>query len=135
MTETLVICLLSASTATPPMAHIVASTSFASQKTTVCCFPPSLCFFFAYPISSRPYSITTPVLMSMMDQEPLQPEKKKRGRPKGSKDKPQQPGDKPRGRPRKAPNPTQAARVEDTADVDGKSRFSVPISPSDIFYF
>ena len=77
-----------------------------------------------------------------MDQEPPRPEKKKRGRPNGWKDKPRQPGDKPRGRPRKAPNPTQAAQVEDssTANVDGKSNSSsqfqfLIISPSDIFYF
>lgn len=57
----------------------------------------------------------------MMDQEPPRPEKKKRGRPKGSKDKPRQPGDKPRGRPRKAPQPVQAAQVVDIADVDGES--------------
>ena len=56
-----------------------------------------------------------------MDQEPPQPEKKKSGRPKGSKDKPRQPGDKPRSRPKKAPKPAQAARAVDAADVDGKS--------------
>ena len=54
-----------------------------------------------------------------MDHEPLPPEKKKRGCPKGSKDKPRQPGDKPRGRPRKAPE-TAAQVVSDRADVDGK---------------
>ena len=56
-----------------------------------------------------------------MDQEPPRPEKKKRGCPKGSKDKPRQPGDKPRGRPKKAPKPAQAVRAVDAADVDGKS--------------
>ena len=54
-----------------------------------------------------------------MNQEPPRPEKKKRGHPKGLKDKPRQPGDKPRGRPRKDPKPTQAARA--VAEVDGKS--------------
>ena len=62
------------------------------------------------------------VILSTMDQEPLQPVKKKRGRPKGSRDKPRQPGDKPRGRPRKAPKPAQAARADAAAaNVDGRS--------------
>jgi len=49
------------------------------------------------------------------------PEKKKRGRPKGSKDKPRQPGERPWGRPRKAPEPAQTAQAVITAEVDGES--------------
>ncbi len=55
-----------------------------------------------------------------MDHQPALPEKKKRGRPKGSKDKPRQPGDKPRGRPRKVPEQNQTARAAVTAEVDGE---------------
>ena len=46
-----------------------------------------------------------------MDHQPALPEKKKRGRPKGSKDKPRQPGDKPRGRLRKAPELARTAQA------------------------
>lgn len=60
----------------------------------------------------------------MMDQhwqlEPALPAKKKRGRPKGSKDKARQPGDKPRGRPRKVPKlATSDQRVVTAAVVNG----------------
>lgn len=53
-----------------------------------------------------------------MEQQPALPEKKKRGRPKGSKDKPRQPGDKPRGRPRKYPDPARTDQPAVTAVVD-----------------
>ena len=56
-----------------------------------------------------------------MDHQPVLPEKKKRGRPKGSKDKPRQPGERPWGRPRKAPEPAQTAQAVITAEVDGES--------------
>lgn len=57
-----------------------------------------------------------------MDHQPTLPEKKKRGRPKGSKDKPRQPGGKPRGRPRKVPEPTQITQeVVSAGEVDGGS--------------
>ena len=73
--------------------------------------------FLSFFISSRPYSIVTACHHpAKMDHEPPV---KKRGRPKGSKDKPRQPGDKPRGRPRKAPK--LAAQVSDAAGVDSKS--------------
>jgi hypothetical protein len=55
-----------------------------------------------------------------MDHQPVLPEKKKRGRPKGSKDKPRQPGDKPRGRPRKAHEPAWTAQAVIAAEVDGE---------------
>ena len=48
----------------------------------------------------------------MDQQQPVLPEKKKRGRPKGSKDRPRQPGDKPRGRPRKVPEPAVNSVVD-----------------------
>jgi len=124
---TLVICQLSASTATLPVTHLPLSLRVASLITTVrCYFPLYLCFYHLFhPLTSlqhhchRPLSLV--LILSTMDQEPPRPEKKKRGRPKGSKDKPRQPGDKPRGRPKKAPKPAQAARAVDAADVDGKS--------------
>jgi hypothetical protein len=56
-----------------------------------------------------------------MDQQPpTLAEKKKRGRPKGSKDKPRQPGDKPRGRPRKVLEQVPTAQAAVMAEVDGE---------------
>ena len=142
ITETLVICQLSASTATSPLIHFQVFQFF------FCQFLPTMFFFFVYRqslsarvkissntvrlliylisflfiyISQLLTALSPPVVtLSTMDHEPPM---KKRGRPKGLKDKPRLPGDKPRGRPRKAPK--LAAHVvsdaSDAACVDSKS--------------
>jgi len=110
--------------------HFVTSTFFVSRNR---CTPIFHLSSFYYHLSLlftqlQQHSAACPSLLlwlsvkSTMDQrhwQPLQPEKKKWGRPKGSKDKPRQPGDKPRGRPRKV-NPADSVQV---VDIDGKSHF------------
>ena len=128
--------------------HITAHT-FSSFQFFFCQFLPTMFFFFVYRqslsarvkissntvrlliylisflsiyISQLLTALSPPVVvtLSTMDHEPPV---KKRGRPKGSKDKPRLPGDKPRGRPRKAPKLAAhvVSEASDAACVDSKS--------------